>query len=141
MLSLARVPRGPRYLLTALALAGYCLLAGAAPPVLRATVAGLLLCLGRYKGREVSSLNLLAAAALVILASDPRALADVSFQLSFAAVLGILLAAKWAPGNYLGQALAASLGAWVAVTPLVAWWMRTVTLTGPLLNQIGRAHV
>lgn len=150
-LSLLRVPRGTRYLLTGLALALYCALTGAAAPVLRATVMGLVLCLGHYQGREVSPLNLLGAAALIILAFDPRALADVGFQLSFAAVLGILVAADWhsrrfpgqepsaepAVGDWrrrLGQAVAASVGAWAAVTPLVAWHMGMVSWTAPLIN-------
>ncbi|MBI3322097.1 MAG: ComEC/Rec2 family competence protein [Candidatus Omnitrophica bacterium] len=95
VLSLLRLPRGARYLLTGLALLLYCALTGAAPPILRATVMGLAVCLAQYQGREVSPLNLLGAAGLLILASDPRALADVGFQLSFAAVLGILVGTRW----------------------------------------------
>ncbi len=149
-LSLLRVPRGPRYLLTGLALFLYCALTGAAPPILRATVMGLALCLGQHQGRETSPLNLLGAAALVILAFDPRALADVGFQLSFAAVLGILLATQSASTRLVpategwlgtwyrgaGQAVAASVGAWAAVTPLVAWHLRTVSLIAPAANLL-----
>ncbi|MBI3323396.1 MAG: ComEC/Rec2 family competence protein [Candidatus Omnitrophica bacterium] len=136
-LSLARVARGARYLLTGLALILYCALTGAAPPILRATVMGLALCLGQYQGREVSPLNLLGAAALAILAFDPRALADVGFQLSFAAVLGILLGTGWCQvRGYVAQAVAASVGAWAAVTPLVAWHLRTVSFTAPAANLV-----
>lgn len=156
-LSLARVARGARYLLTGLTLILYCALTGGAPPILRATVVGTLLCLGQYQGREVSPLNLLGAAALAILAFDPRALADVGFQLSFAAVLGILAGIRCCPKSVpgavpgtspgtpcafgawcqsLGQAVAASVGAWTAVTPLVAWHLRTVSFTAPAANLV-----
>lgn len=154
-LSFFRLPRGARYLLAGLALFLYCALTGAAPPTLRATVMGLAFCLGRYQGREVSPLNLLGAAALVILAPDPRALADVGFQLSFAAVIGILLAAGWTapksvPGTeppfgtwyrglryrFLVQPVVASLGAWAAVTPLVAWHMRMLSWSAPAVNLL-----
>lgn len=94
-LSFTRISRGLRYFLVAAALIVYCTLTGAAPPILRSTIMGVLLCIGMAQGREVSPLNSLGLAALLILAIHPRSLADVSFQLSFAAVVGLLVLSPW----------------------------------------------
>ena len=135
VLSLVRVPRTPSYFLIALGLVTYCLLTGSQPPILRATLMGVLLCASAAGGREFSGLNALGAAALGILGWDPRALADVGFQLSFAAVGGILLTAPWVEkGPRLLKPFAVSLAAWVAVLPLLAWHFHLVTPVAPLAN-------
>ena len=147
LLSILRVPRSTRYLLCALALFLYCVLTGASPPILRATITGILLFLGFMRGGESSPLNGLGWAALLILLIDPRALADASFQLSFAAVAGLLLLtpamARWLTGmsdlplwKGFAQAAAASCGAWMAVAPLVVWYFHLVTPMALVANLI-----
>lgn len=64
---------------------------GLAPPVVRAALMSTLFLGGVILQRRSDPVNSLAAAALVILLIDPLALFGLSFQLSFAAVLGILL--------------------------------------------------
>jgi competence protein ComEC len=68
----------------------YVPLAGAGPSILRAGVMGALGLLATLAGRRASRLYGLAVAAVVTLAIDPHVGADVGWQLSFAAVLGIL---------------------------------------------------
>lgn len=156
-LSLLRAPRVLRHLGTAGAMVLYCVLTGYDPPILRATLMGLLFCGGKIAGRETSSLNGLGLAALLILGEDPRALADASFQLSFAAMGGLLGFSPWIEkqlqavsqmsssrkrgsdspfrGNDTGSALrrhlvktvAASCGAWTWVLPIVALHFHLVT--------------
>lgn len=136
-LSFLRVPRGTRYLFVAAGLILYCTLTGANPPILRATVMGLILFYGLYLGEAVSSLNLLGGAALLILLWNPRALADASFQLSFAAVFGMVTVAPWLEEKiHLPKAIAASLGAWSAVSPFIAWHFRWVTPIALIANLI-----
>lgn len=148
-LGLCRMPRGLRFLLTSAALAAYCTLTGANPPILRATITGALLCFGLYQGQRISALNSLGFAALLILGSSPRVLYDASFQLSFGSVLGILTLTprltkpfqekEWwnlKPCRWIAQSLAVSVGAWVAVTPLTAWHFHTVTPMALLANLI-----
>ncbi len=147
LLSFLRVPRGMRYALLAGILWTYCILTGLSPPILRATLMGILLCWGAGQGLEVSPLNLVGAAACLIQTVHPRALADVSFQLSFSAVLGILAAAKgfstrepearW--GQWLkagGKALAVSTAAWAATAPFLWWHFQQVSLLAPLANLV-----
>lgn len=67
--------------------------AGATPSVVRAAILFTLISLGRCLQQESSSLSSLAFAAIVMLLFSPHMLFDVSFQLSFAAVLSIVLLA------------------------------------------------
>ena len=152
-LVLMGTPRVARYLLLTGVLLTYCLLTGIQPPIVRATITGLLLCWGRIRGLEISPLNLLGTAAAGMLALQPRALADASFQLSFAAVAGLLLASfvlsivearTVRPSTSSGraifhrvaQALAVSCGACAATAPLVAWHFHTFSLITPLANLV-----
>lgn len=60
------------------------------PPILRATIMGLLLCASFLVRRPAVHLNTLSLAAVVLLLFDPDALFDAGFQLSFAAVVGVV---------------------------------------------------
>ncbi|WP_164158376.1 ComEC/Rec2 family competence protein, partial [Sandarakinorhabdus rubra] len=76
--------------LGALAGLGYTLLAGAQVPTVRAVIAAVIVVIGMMLGRQALSLRLLAAAATAILLVRPEALLGASFQMSFAAVIGIV---------------------------------------------------
>jgi competence protein ComEC len=67
----------------------YMLLTDAEPPVLRATILVLSLCLAMAVGRRKLAFNVLAAAALVVLAINPADLFHVGTQLSFLSVAGL----------------------------------------------------
>lgn len=69
----------------------YALLTGAAPSVIRAAVMQILLLLAPLVKREEDTPTSLCAAMLVILLQNPWAVADLSFQLSFASMAGLLL--------------------------------------------------
>jgi competence protein ComEC len=72
------------------ATAAYVGLAGAPVPAVRAGIGAAAFLLARALLREQDSLNTLAFAALAILAYDPGALYDPSFQLSFAAMAAVV---------------------------------------------------
>jgi competence protein ComEC len=67
----------------------YMFLTDAEPPVVRATVLVLSLCLALAVGRRTQAFNILAAAALVVLALNPSDLFHVGAQLSFLSVAGL----------------------------------------------------
>ena len=87
---------------------GYAMLVDGNIPVVRATFMACLLISGSLLDRGYSIANALSATALVLLAAEPRGLEDPSFQLTFAAVLSILLLSvpliRWSLG-WLGPAL------------------------------------
>lgn len=70
---------------------GFSLLAGAGPSVVRSAVMFTCFVMGKLFNKNGSSLNALAAAAFLLLAYNPYWLWDVGFQLSFAAVLSIIV--------------------------------------------------
>ena len=112
----------------------YVELAGARPSLARATTMLALARLAAAAGRRPGSVNVLALSALMIVATDPRSVHELSFQLSYAALLGILLAgpplARRLPGLLPPGARAAAgmaVGAQLATLPLV-------------LATFGRAH-
>ena len=88
------------------ALAGiaYTLVAGAQVPTVRSAIAASIVVLGMMLGRQAISLRLLGAAALAILAVRPELLLGASFQLSFAAVIGIVALYESRLGRWLASA-------------------------------------
>lgn len=88
------------------ALWGYAGLTGASPSVLRATFMFSLFTAAGMAKRQTDHLNSLFAAGFFLLLWDPAMLTQAGFQLSFLAVLGIILlyrpvAALWAPKAWL----------------------------------------
>lgn len=129
-------------------IAVYVPLAGAGPSIQRAGVMGALNVLALLAGRRSSRLYGLAVAAVVTLAVDPGMAADIGWQLSFAALLGILLLAAplrralapWASASAVARALcdaaAMTVAATVATAPLIAFHfgeLSTTTLVANLL--------
>ncbi len=104
LLALLGMPLRTRLLWIVAAIAVYVPLAGGGPSIVRAGVMGALTLLATFAGRRASRLYALAIAAIVTLAVDPRIGADVGWQLSFAAVLGILAIARPLRAAIVGQA-------------------------------------
>lgn len=88
---LLRVPKRVLPILTVAALVLYMVLIGAPPSVSRATLMAALILVGTFLQRKPEIINSLAVAAIALLAWDTNSLFDVGFQLSFAAVLSIIL--------------------------------------------------
>jgi len=91
----APIPRGWAVLAVACFTVFYALLTDARPPVIRATILVLVVCVSLYLNRRPLSFNSLAAAALVVLTWNPTELFHTGFQLSFLAVAGLMW---FAPG-------------------------------------------
>ncbi|MGD0517462.1 MAG: ComEC/Rec2 family competence protein [Thermoguttaceae bacterium] len=84
------IPRAWGLTLIALITGLYALMVDVHPPVVRATILVLVMCLSIYLKRPALSLNSLAAAALVVLAINPSDLFNIGAQLSFLAVAAIM---------------------------------------------------
>ncbi len=134
--------RGWTAVLTAmLAVWVFALMTGARPPVLRAALLFSLLALAWPLQRKVSPLNLLAAVFALLLLVNPSWLFDLGFQLSFAAVAGIMLLTpaleqtlperrrRRRPVRYLAKLVLGSACAQIAVLPLLAYHFGQVSLT------------
>lgn len=111
----------------AVAAVAYTVLAGAEVPTVRSCLATLIVLVGVMLGREAISLRLVAAGAFLILLVRPEALLGPSFQLSFAAVTGLVALYQSRLGRWLGTraeldwpARAARAGLGLVVTGLLA---------------------
>ncbi|GBE26731.1 comEC family competence protein [bacterium BMS3Bbin03] len=86
-----RLREFPRTLLIILGLIFYVYLTGGKPPVVRASLMAVIILIGYLVQRRPDVINSLAVAALLLLLVNPFLLFDAGFQLSFLAVLGIVL--------------------------------------------------
>lgn len=78
-------------ILSSLALITYAVFVGGSPSVIRAAIMAIAAFFGRLIGRKNGGLNALGLAGGAILLINPLLLWDASFQLSFAATLGLVL--------------------------------------------------
>lgn len=132
----------------------FTLLAGAGPSVVRSATQFTLIGIGQtLTGRRGGSLNTLASSAFLLLAFRPEWLEDLGFQLSYAAVAGILLFHKRLCrlltlenpiGCMLRDGIAMSLAAQALTTPIIlhrfgsfpAWFLFTNMVAVPLSTAI-----
>ena len=126
VLALMRVaPRRAGPLVAAAVAAAYALIATGGPALARAAMMASVGSLMTVTDRERRPVPIIALAALVLLAFDPGSASQLSFQLSFLALLGVLAGARAAarlpPGlpRWIGGAVLCSVGAQVATAPLV----------------------
>src|SRR6185436_8940625 len=104
----------------------YTLFVGADAPVTRAALMAVCLTFGKALDLDADLANLLGFAAFALLLQSPSAVGDPSFQLSFAATLGILLLAQPIAAllpsrpRQLGLVLAVSIAAQAALLPALA---------------------
>ena len=90
---------------------GYTVLAGSEVPTVRSCIATVIVLLGIALGRDALSLRMIAAGAFFIILIRPEALLGPSFQLSFAAVTGLV------------SLYNSRLGRWLArAPPDASWW-------------------
>ena len=140
-----------RYPATILLTVGYALVVPTTPSVLRATSMVIVVLLGLWAGTgRVNVWQTLALAAMLTLLLRPAYLFDLSFQLSYAAVAGILLyglpllnrlefggTVPARLGNFVAASLITSSSAQLLTLPLIAHSFGTVPLLSPLVNLVG----
>jgi len=138
----------PTYLLIALMIVWlYTMLSGMRPSAIRAATMGSLWLYADCIGRPRSAFTALTFAAAIMLAFNPVLLSDTGFQLSFAAVAGLVFLTpifeRWGKklfGNQEGEvspgagfmigSCAVSLGAILGVYPLIAYYFGLIPLVG-----------
>jgi competence protein ComEC len=120
-------------------------MAGAPPSALRAAIMFTIVALGITTDSEGHALNTLLAAAFTLLLANPTWLFSVGFQLSFGAVLSMLVFFKpifqvWPQSTRLGrviwQAVSASVAAEVLTAPLVIYYFHSFPLLFPVANLL-----
>ena len=151
-------PRAFMYWVVIALLWGFTMLAGAGPSIVRAAVMMTAFLSAYLLKRAPDMINIVFFSSLVILGFNPLALYDVGFQLSFAAVLGIVLALPimqhrldglftidrrqsgkavkytlWAAKSIVG-AVVLSVVASVATGPITAYYFNYLSLVSVVAN-------
>jgi competence protein ComEC len=142
--------------LSVAAVIAYGALVGLSPPVMRATIMGLLLVVAQLSGRRTDGFTSIAVAGAIMTAIDPAVIRDVSFQLSFAATAGIVWLAsplrhrildatawlarrdalpRWS-ASLVADPLSVTLAAIIATTPLLALNFERVSLVAVPVNML-----
>ena len=123
----------------------YVMVAGAPPSAVRAAMIFTLLAMGSILGREHTTLNTLLAAAFFILLVVPMWLFSVGFQLSFVAVLSLILFYRKIESLYptrifavrfIWKTIAASIAAELLIAPLVIYYFHLLPAMFLLANVI-----
>jgi competence protein ComEC len=128
----------------------YTLLTGEAVATVRSALMAAMVLGATIVNRPVSLAAGIAVAAIVLLIQSPLALLDVSFQLSFASVIGLGLFARWLVPHvemgdetawrrvrgWLLRSFSASFAACLVTTPLVAHHFGEITPVAPFGNLV-----
>ena len=134
----------------------YSVLTGLQPPVVRSTLMASLFLFADLLGRQRSAMPALAFAAAVMIGINPQVLWLASFQLSFLAMAGLIFIAP--PLQALGRravyagvgkegmaartaclttdSLSVTLGAIIAVWPLIAHYFGIISFIGPIATLV-----
>jgi competence protein ComEC len=128
----------------------YILIAGAPPSAIRAGIVATFVLAAPLLGRQVSPLHFMTTMLVVVLAYNPQLIYSTGFQLSVAAVFGILLLTKplkslvertllrplKSPPAQLSNLISISLAAQLATSPIVAATFEQVSIVGVFTNLI-----
>lgn len=139
---LSFLPKQIRISTTILALLLYAALCGGNAPIVRATILGVAVLLGRLGRGQVATLRWLFFAAVGLFIQNPLIIQDLGFQLSFAAAWGIVvLTPRISKGKWLERlpkllrfAVAGTLAAQVATLPLLISAFHRLSLIGFFAN-------
>jgi competence protein ComEC len=128
----------------------YILIAGAPPSAIRAGVVATFVLAAPLLGRQVAPLHFMSTMLALVLAYNPQLIYSTGFQLSVAAVFGILLLTKPLKSlveitllrplkslpAQLSNLISVSLAAQIATSPIVAATFEQVSVVGVLTNLI-----
>ena len=149
-LRLAAVPPNARAGITVVLTWLYIAIAGAPPSAIRAGVVATFVLAAKPLGRQVSPLHFLTTMLAAVLAYNPLLVYSTGFQLSVAAVLGILLLREplnalvnstilrpfGEPPRTVSNLVSVSLAAQIATTPIIAATFDEVSVIGVFTNVV-----
>lgn len=131
---------------TGISLLGYIIMTGTSSAAIRSGLMGTLLLVGYLLGRAQKLLYALLLSGALMIVWDSRVIYDIGFQLSFGAMLGLVVFTGqfrvWfyaiiniKPNKFL-DIIPASLAANLGVFPILAWHFGRVSLLAPLANLV-----
>ncbi|HYC80078.1 MAG TPA: ComEC/Rec2 family competence protein, partial [Candidatus Binatia bacterium] len=121
-----RLGRTASFYVSILAIAGFVVITGASASVVRAGFMGSLVLLAQHSGRIYSGVNSVAFAGAIMMVQNPRLLQfDIGFQLSFAALAGLMFIQPklelLVSNSFLKNYIFPTLSAQITTTPLILY--------------------
>jgi competence protein ComEC len=130
----------------------YAIITGMQAPVIRAAIMASIFLTGELLGRQNNAFAALSLGAAIMAGFEPRILTDISFQMSFLAMIGLIFISPiiqetarkaaqfilheeniiYRPFIAIADSLSVTLGAVLTVWPLIAYNFGLVSLIGPL---------
>lgn len=130
----------------------YAIITGMNPPVVRGAIMASLFLIAEFLGRQRRAITALTLAAAIMVGISPYILGDAAFQLSFLAMAGLIFlfpifrnlgrkavtaalgesGAAVSIASIASDTLGATLGAIIAVWPVVAYYFGIISLVAPL---------
>lgn len=122
----------------------YAFMTGLSPSVVRAVLMFVLIQFGNSFLKEVDTLNIVFTSCSLMLFYNPKILYEVGFQLSYFAVLGIILTIKYlkvlkvtnSKFEFLVTLLKVNLGAFLFTLPILSYHFGTINITSVLASFI-----
>ncbi len=119
---------------------GYALISGGEPPVVRAAIIISIVYLAQFIGRKFAIWRAFLLSVWLMLVVSPELLLSISFQLSVAAMFGLLVFKdKWEGLRkvpLVGRDLSDSLSAQLMVLPVIAYHFGQLSWAAPVINMI-----
>ena len=138
------LPRRWQFPVAFIFVVAFTLLVGANAAVVRAAIMGLLAFFALTIGRQYHAGVAITLTAAAMILWNPHTLQDVSFQLSFAAVLGLMFISPllekylaWIPNKFaIRESLLMTFSAQVTAVPLIVFYFARLSLISPLANVL-----
>ncbi|MHB0741178.1 ComEC/Rec2 family competence protein, partial [Peptostreptococcus anaerobius] len=106
------------------------------PSISRAILMTILSCLGFFVFRQVDLINILFIIASIMVLQNPYIIYNISFELSFLAMLSLAIFTKYIKQYVYSDILAGSISVAIFTSPLVLYKFETVSTMGVLGNLV-----
>mgnify|MGYP001544402514 FL=1 len=135
---LLRFKKWSRFIFVSGTLTFYAFLTGLSPSVSRATLMFVLIYFGKSINSKPNSLNIVFTTGLMMLFYEPEVLYDIGFQLSYSAVIGILIVSQYSFLNvqHKNQYIEGVFGlikvnfaAFIFTAPIIVFYFHTINFT------------
>lgn len=153
LLSLLRIPRTPRLIITIIFIIAYCLFTGSTASVMRASAMGILFLISFHIERKRNFYNIVGLSAIIILMINSKQLFDAGFILSFSAVLSMVFKYETFKSNffdkiqdkfkgkkrylyYLINVILLTTAAQIGTLPLTAIYFEKISIVSFILNVV-----
>ncbi|MBX4187663.1 MAG: ComEC/Rec2 family competence protein [Candidatus Doudnabacteria bacterium] len=139
---LRRFGRSVSFYSSILAISGFVIITGASASVVRAGIMGSLVLIAQHSGRLYASINALLLTSAVMLLQNPKLLVyDIGFQLSFAALAGLLFIQplfddKFPKANIVSSSIFPTIAAQVTTAPIILYHFGNFSLISVLANLL-----